>query len=431
MDKAEFERLYAVCESQVKRYAYYRLPSKADGDDVLQEALLAAYRSRELCRNAEVFKAWLLRILVNKCNDFYRERAKQSELSLDEIAETQSAQNRFGLTTAETVKETLETLDKRDKQILRLFYIEDMPQSEIAARLGIPVGTVKSRIYTAKQRFKNAYPFTPHKGGANMKKLPEIMPEYKIEKSNEPSFPVKWEELMGWFIVPRIGEKLSWAMYDMPERSMTGQYDMEATGQAFVHGIKGVKICAKQSFGKSDPGKNSDMYFIAQLTETHSRFLAESHYSKDRDAMMYFTFLDGDTIFEDIGSFIGNWGFGEDNCGNEIHIQPKGKITRDGDKITHADSRWLLDAVGRYTVKMDGKTYDTMLVIDIETYGVMTETYLDRNGRTVLWRRFNRNDWNYDHYKRLWSDKLPDNERLSVNGETYVHWYDCITDYIL
>ena len=31
---------------------------------------------------------------------------------------------------------------------------------------------------------------------------------------------------------------------------------------------------------------------------------------------------------------------------------------------------------------------------------------------------------------KLWTELLPDNERLTVNGETYVHWYDCVTDYI-
>ena len=72
-------------------------------------------------------------------------------------------------------------------------------------------------------------------------------------------------------------------------------------------------------------------------------------------------------------------------------------------------------------------------MIDAGAYeeGVVTEQYLDRNGRTILWRRFNRNDWMQDSYKRPWTELLPENERITVDGETYVHWYDCITDYIL
>ena len=58
--------------------------------------------------------------------------------------------------------------------------------------------------------------------------------------------------------------------------------------------------------------------------------------------------------------------------------------------------------------------------------GMISEQYLSREGRTVLWRRFNRDDWRSDRYGGTWSERLPDNERLMVNGEVYVHWYDCL-----
>ncbi|MBQ6095431.1 MAG: hypothetical protein IJL09_08495 [Lachnospiraceae bacterium] len=70
---------------------------------------------------------------------------------------------------------------------------------------------------------------------------------------------------------------------------------------------------------------------------------------------------------------------------------------------------------------------------DVSTYnnGVVSEQFLDQNGRTILWRRFNKNDWHIEHYGgKPWSEQLPENDRLIVDGETYVQWYDCITDYI-
>lgn len=86
------------------------------------------------------------------------------------------------------------------------------------------------------------------------------------------------------------------------------------------------------------------------------------------------------------------------------------------------------DLFNNYSVSID-----TICVMGIETYvnGVASEQYIDKNGRTILWRRFNRNDWAIDRYKKKWTEILPDNERITVNGEIYVHWYDCITDYIL
>ena len=105
---------------------------------------------------------------------------------------------------------------------------------------------------------------------------------------------------------------------------------------------------------------------------------------------------------------------------------------RDNGVITAKDKKFLLDVVGRYEVEINGKCFDTVCVIDCYTYveGAMTEQYIDKNGKTVLWRRFNRDDWAFDRYKKKWTEILPDNETLTVNGITYVHWYDCLTDYI-
>lgn len=128
-----------------------------------------------------------------------------------------------------------------------------------------------------------------------------------------------------------------------------------------------------------------------------------------------------------------NWGFGKDNCGNETHLAPKGLIRKNGSVVETEKGLFMIDVVGRFEVQINGKTYETICVIDAGAYeeGVLTEQYLDRNGRTILWRRFNRADWMIESFKRPWTELLPDNERLTVDGETYVHWYDCITDYIL
>lgn len=234
--------------------------------------------------------------------------------------------------------------------------------------------------------------------------------------------------MMGWFIVPRLGEKLGWAMYDFPSKKRGEYVEMEVVGRAQVHGIEGVEIEAREydpmECNRIDNDKSARRSFVAQLTDTHCRILAESHV--EDGVKKFFTFLDGE-------DFLPNWGFGRDNCGNAVNVAPHGDVVREGDTVTAAFQPYLLDVVGRYQVTIGGKTYDTICVMDIENYsdGVASEQYLDRNGRTVLWRRFNRNNWAYGRYGKLWSEALPDNERITVNGETYVHWYDCITDYIL
>ena len=418
----DFEQLLAGQRTAVERYVRFRLSSRSDADDVLQEIYLTAYRRFDQLQNKDAFKAWLISIARSRCTDYFREKAAQLEIPLEAMEAQMLSASRHGLTEQATVRETLSLLGDKDKQILYLFFWKELPQAEIAKRLNIPVGTVKSRLHTAKQNFKSKYPSLP-KGEKNMKKLPAFLPEYKIEESSLPPFPVKWEELMGWFLVPRLGEKLSWGMYDIPSRQCDHIYDMKVTGKAMVHGIEGVELTARES-SYSNKKEVINRTFVAQLTDTHCRYLATMR--NDGDVRNYITFLDGD-------AFMPIWGYGEDNCGNETNLSVKGDIQRSGNVVTSVNKPFLLDIVGRYTVTINGKSYDTVCVMDVETCncGVVSEQFLDANGRTILWRRFNRNDWAIDRYKQPWTELLPENDRLIINGTTYVEWYDCITDYIL
>lgn len=421
----EFEKLLCENNIAVERFVKFKISNYADAEDILQDIYVAAYQGFDALKTKQSFKAWILSIARHKCNDYFRQKAKQFEVPIDTLSETELVQSRFGYTHTNITDDVLQTLCDKDKQILYLAYFKDIPQAQIAKMLNIPIGTVKSRLHTAKQNFKTQYPYSTKtlKGESTMKKLPEFLPEYKIEPSNKPPFSVKWEELMGWFLVPKLGEKLSWGIYDIPTRKCSHIYDMKVIGKAKVHGIEGVELTAREA-AYSDKNEVINRTFVAQLTDTHCRYLATLR--TDGDIRNYITFLDGD-------EFMLNWGFGENNCGNETHLSPKGDIKRKGNIITAVDKEFLLDIVGRYTVTIGGKSYDTVCVIEGGTYnnGVLIEQYLDKNGRTILDRRFNRDDWAISRYKRKWTEMLPENERLTVNGETYVHWYDCITDYIL
>lgn len=421
----EFEVLLDAEKISVERFVRFKINSKADADDILQEVYLTAYQKFAQLKNRDSFKAWIISIARNKCNDYFRGIANQFEIPLEELTELHQSDSRYGTAEISLVRDTIEMLGDKDKQILYLFFWKEIPQAEIAKRLNVPIGTVKSRLHTAKQNFKNKYPYYTgiSKGENTMKRLPEFIPEYKIEVSDKKAFDVKWEELMGWFLVPKLGEKLSWGMYDIPSRKCSHIYDMQVTGKAKVHGIEGVELTAREA-AYSDKTDVINRTFVAQLTDTHCRYLATLR--NDGDVRNYITFLDGD-------EFMLNWGFGEDNCGNETNLTQKSDIQRVGSVVTSIKKDFLLDIVGRYLVTINGKSYDTVCVMDIETYncGVVSEQYLDKNGRTILWRRFNRDDWAIDRYKKLWSEQLPDNEKIVVNGTTYVHWYDCITEYIL
>ncbi|MBQ8523423.1 MAG: sigma-70 family RNA polymerase sigma factor [Clostridia bacterium] len=425
----EFEKLLQENLVFLQRYVNFKVNNKHDAEDIIQDICLTATVKFETLNNTSAFKAWLIGIASHKINDYYRKKARLFEISLESLSESALGVSRIGITEHSIVSETLDVLGDKEKQILYLYYFKDLSQQDISERLSVPIGTVKSRLHYAKEKFRQHYPYTTtSKGEKIMIKIPEILPEYKIEKTNLEPFSVINEELQGWPIIPRIGESSTWGLYDMPSRKRTEYTEMKVLGKAQIHGIEGVEISAVQydaeDYYRTGSVDKMDRRFVAQLTDTHSRYLAESH--EDNGVRKLYTFLDGD-------DFTSNWGFGEDNCGKETHISRKGLLARNGNSIEGHTDKETVDIVGRYKVTIGNKVYDTICVMDIQCFndGVASEEYLDKNGRTVLWRRFNKNDWAYKRYGKLWNEMLPENETLIINGDTYVHWYDCITDYIL
>ncbi len=421
-----FEALLQEHWGPLMRYVRFCV-SPAEAEDVLQETLAAAFRAFGTLQDEGRFKPWILGIARNKCADALRRRYRTREVSLSALR-LAVLPEKFARTQDSLVDVTLEKLSPEDARLLLWCYYQQLPLREISVRLGIPIGTVKSRLHAARERFRALYPHKEKEVIPMKKTMPAFIPPYRITRREDAPFPVKWEEMMGWFIIPRVGEALTWAMYDDPDGHRTEVDHLKVTGRAMIHGIEGVEITVETEDAMDCNQISGATYvqrdFIAQLTDTHCRTLAETH--MQNGVRQTWTFLDG-------SDFLDNWGFGEDNCGNETNLICKGKILREGSEIRSANRPFLLDVVGRYDVEIAGKRYDAICVMDLESYmdGMVTEQYLDKNGRTILWRRFNADDWQQEKYGRLWHDQLPESERITVNGRLFVHWYDCITDYIL
>ena len=420
----EFEQLLNQNKLAFERFVKFKISNLSDAEDILQDVYFTAYKNWEQLKEKQSFKAWVISIARHKCNDYYRKQAKFSEVPIDNLVETELLQTRLGYAEAPFIEDILDSLSDKDKQILHLTYWDELPQKQIAKTLNIPLGTVKSRLHAAKQNFKMNYTSKSNirKDDESMSKLPSKLPKYKISVLSQPPFIVKCEELQGLSIIPKLGEKVTWGLYDFATKKCEEFSEVCVLGKAEVHGIQGVEIRSIQNDLKNN--QVNERLFVAQLTDTHCRYLSETHW--ENDVKKCFTFLDGDI-------FMNNWGFGDDNCGNKILIEPNNLIKREGSQITKTVEKEVLDVVGRYTVEIGDKSYDTVCVMDLGHFNnaIAIEQYIDKNGRTILWRRFNRDDWALKRYKKKWSEQLPENERLIINGETYVHWYDCITDYII
>jgi RNA polymerase sigma factor (sigma-70 family) len=115
-----------------------------------REGLIRAWRDLSKLRDPDGFDAWLHRLTVNSCIDQTRRRRRRPiEVELTVIHAPAISDMSGALADRDQVDEVLSHLDERTRAVVVLHYFLGMPLTEVAATLGIPVGTVKSRLHRA------------------------------------------------------------------------------------------------------------------------------------------------------------------------------------------------------------------------------------------------------------------------------------------
>lgn len=125
--------------------------------DAVQEGLIRAWRDLPKLRDPERFDAWLHRLTVNSCIDITRRRRRRPmEVELTPIHAPAVADAAARLADRDLVDRVLRRLDERERAIVVLHYFLGMPLTEVASTLGIPTGTVKSRLHRALSEMRIA-----------------------------------------------------------------------------------------------------------------------------------------------------------------------------------------------------------------------------------------------------------------------------------
>ena len=118
--------------------------------DAVQDALLRAWRDLPGLRETDRFDAWIRRLTVNACLDQARKRRRRvTEVELHPFHDPPIADPMHGLADRDQVDRILRDLDERERAVVVLHYYLGLPLTEVAATLGIPVGTAKSRLHRA------------------------------------------------------------------------------------------------------------------------------------------------------------------------------------------------------------------------------------------------------------------------------------------
>ena len=150
-DDRAFSRLIEEELLYMYRISKSILQHEADVEDAVQEAVIKAWTQLRSLKDNRYFKTWLIRILINQCNEILRKQ-KRIVLTNDNINFTEDYEDS---SERMALKDAINRLDGEQRTVIILFYFEDLSYSEISYALGIPEGTVKSRLSRAKNKLNN------------------------------------------------------------------------------------------------------------------------------------------------------------------------------------------------------------------------------------------------------------------------------------
>jgi RNA polymerase sigma-70 factor, ECF subfamily len=152
--RTQFERWVEPLMSRAAAYAYSLLRNRADAEDAVQDALLKGYAGLDHYDEARSFQGWWFAVVRHCCLDLIRRRQIRRAflrwLGRQPAATPATSQ-------AEELLHYLERLTPLQRQVLELRYFGDCSYRAMAETLGIPEGTVMSRLHAARQALAEIY----------------------------------------------------------------------------------------------------------------------------------------------------------------------------------------------------------------------------------------------------------------------------------
>lgn len=157
--RIDFEEIYNTYKDMVYNFVYWKVKDHEDALDLSQEIFLKVYKNLKSFREESSLKTWIMKIAINHVKDFFKAKRNftMEVPSDDEDQEMLPELVLDDFTSIEDeilVERALSNLKEWEKEILVLYYMEGFEYHEIAEILGIPIGTVKSRLNAAKKSLK-------------------------------------------------------------------------------------------------------------------------------------------------------------------------------------------------------------------------------------------------------------------------------------
>lgn len=161
-DNEAFAQLVRKYSPDAYRTAFMVLRDRNEVEDVVQESFLTCYRKIRSFRMESSFKTWLYRIVVNRCYDRLRKRNREIDaLNKMSINLKNVSDDISGIESRLDLREVIKGLRPEHRLVLTLYYGMDFGVQKVADILGVPVGTVKSRLNSARNMVRKNLTVNP------------------------------------------------------------------------------------------------------------------------------------------------------------------------------------------------------------------------------------------------------------------------------
>ncbi len=167
-DLKAFDRLVGEYQDRIYGLLYNMTSNREDAEDLVQEVFLKAYEALPRFKGKSSFYTWVYRIAVNRAINFVKKRKRRAGLSLDDVdlaierdpalvqlagAETPDRGMRLN-ELQEKLNKALQTLSEKHRTVVVMHDIQGIPHHEIGEILGCSAGTVRSRLFYARQQLQ-------------------------------------------------------------------------------------------------------------------------------------------------------------------------------------------------------------------------------------------------------------------------------------
>ncbi|MHC4714535.1 MAG: RNA polymerase sigma factor [Planctomycetota bacterium] len=420
--RTAFVALVRRFEAMVYGYAYSRLGDFHIAEDVAQESFLEVFRRLPQLRKPESFPGWLRAIVQTQCGRVKR-RVRRETSGLDNAAHVAAPDNDPSALAARAeeslaVRNALMSLGECEREVLILFYIDELSQAEVGDFLSLPVSTINSRLHAARRRLEErmmtmvreylkdnalkesfatgllAFPF------------PRIRPPVRISDLPANDLSVRSRDCQAYFTPLEEAGRCDWCFYDQPDWRLTGVNEHRVVGFLREEGRTVLRVWRRYTqFPEGTCEWNENRILI---DEHHWRYV-----SLKRE-------MPGVAI-------IGPYRFPGDRENDDATAQPLAlRLGTEWDdntvtgavEVTIGEQSWrCLKVQGGF---QHSKTADG-------SPAVYAEWYVAESGRTVLFRRYSGEGY-VEAGKPRSFEALCGSDEVTFRGKTFRHDYDCIPD---